>query len=173
MLKRRRIVVTLTVTFLTIIFITAFAQTERITLQSTDGQEVNLRDLRGKVVVLSFGGTWVPMTTREFPALQKLADRFSSRGVEIYWVSLNSAKPGARTYASDADLKEFAQKNNLRVKVLRDPDMQAYRYYALDALPTLVILDKEGKVARKHVGFGPDQSETYNQIIRELEQLLK
>jgi peroxiredoxin len=160
-------------TVLTMIFSAALAQTQEIKLRSLDGQDVNLRDLRGKVVVMSFGGTWVPMTARELPALQKIADRFSDRGVQVYWVSINSARPGTRTYASDANIQEFAQKNNLRVKMLRDPDQEAYKYFGLDALPTLVILDRDGKVARKHVGFGTDQGEAYNQIIRELEQLLK
>jgi peroxiredoxin len=176
MLKHLRMTIMLKfagLTVLTMIFSAALAQTQEIKLRSIDGQNVNLSDLRGKVVVMSFGGTWVPMTSRELPALQKIADRFSDRGVQVYWVSINSARPGARTYASDANLQEFAQKNNLRVKMLRDPDQEAYRYYGLDALPTLVILDREGKVARKHVGFGTDQGEAYNQIIRELEQLLK
>jgi peroxiredoxin len=173
MLKNRMAVVTLTLAILMLIVSTTFTQNERINLRSIDGQDVNLSDQKGKVVVLSFGGTWVPMTARELPALQKIADRFSNRGVQVYWVSINSAKPGARNFASDSDLQGFAQKNNLRLKMLRDPDQEAYRYYGLDALPTLVILDKEGKVARKHVGFGTDQGEAYNQIIRELEQLLK
>jgi peroxiredoxin len=173
MLKNRMAVVTLTLAILILIVSTTFTQNEQINLRSIDGQDVNLNDQKGKVIVLSFGGTWVPMTARELPALQKIADRFSNRGVQVYWVSINSAKPGARNFASDSDLQGFAQKNNLRLKMLRDPDQEAYRYYGLDALPTLVILDKEGKVARKHVGFGTDQGEAYNQIIRELEQLLK
>jgi peroxiredoxin len=173
MLKHVKMAIMLKFAALTMIFSAALAQTQQIKLHSIGGQDVNLSDLRGKVVVMSFGGTWVPMTSRELPALQKISDRFSDRGVQVYWVSINSERPGARTYASDANIQEFAQKNNLRVKLLRDPDQEAYRYYGLDALPTLVILDREGKVARKHVGFGTDQGEAYNQIIRELEQLLK
>jgi len=173
MLKSRKAAVTLILALLALIAGSIFAQSERIKLHTIDGQDLNLNDLKGKVVVMSFGGTWIPMTSRELPALQKLADRFANRGVQVYWVAINSAKPGARNYASDANLQEFAQKNNLRVKMLRDSDQEAYRYFGLDALPTLVILDREGNVARKHVGFGTDQGEAYNQIIREIEQLLR
>jgi peroxiredoxin len=176
MLKRLKMTIMLkfaVLTAVTMLFSTSLAQTQGIKLRSIGGEDVKLSDLRGKVVVMSFGGTWVPMISRELPALQKIADRFSDRGVQVFWVSINSDRPGARTYASDANIKEFAQKNNLRVKMLRDPDQEAYRYYGLDALPTLVILNREGKIARKHVGFGTDQGEAYNQIIRELEQLLK
>src|SRR5262249_17987597 len=77
------------------------AQVQSATFRSVDGHEVKLADLKGKVVMMSFGGTWVPMASRELPAFQKLADRYSPRGVQAYWVSINSAKPGARNYASD------------------------------------------------------------------------
>jgi len=149
------------------------AQAPPLTFRTADGGSVNLADSRGKIVVLSFGGTWVPLAAKELPALQKLADRYANRGVNFYWVSINSNKPGAKNYASDADLQAFAQKNGLRLMVLRDPDQAAYRALGVDALPTVVILDREGKTFRKHVGFDPEQVEAYSQVIRSLEQLLK
>ena len=132
-----------------------------------------MADLKGKVVVMSFGGTWVPLTSKELPALQKLADRYATRPVQFYWVSINSAKQGARNYASDADLQAFAQKNSLRLPVLRDPEQALYKQLALDGLPTAVIFDQQGNVVRKHVGFGTEAGEAYGAIIRDLDQLLK
>jgi peroxiredoxin len=149
------------------------AQDQSIAFRSVDGGEVRLADSKGKVVVMSFGGTWVPLAAKELPALQRIADRYSSRGVQVYWVSINGAKPGARNYASDADLQAFAQKHHLRVTVLRDPDQAAYKTFALDALPTVVVFDQKGKLVRKHAGFGTDQGEAYGEIVREIEQLLK
>jgi peroxiredoxin len=149
------------------------AQGRSATFHSLDGQEVRLADQKGKVVVMSFGGTWVPLTSKELPALQKLADRYSSRAVQIYWVSINSSKPGARNYMSDADLQAFAQKHNLRITTLRDPDQTAYKSFGLDAVPTVVIIDQQGNLAQKHVGFGADQGEAYNELIRVIERLLK
>src|SRR5262245_19077149 len=150
-----------------------FGQGTANALQSTDGSTVNLETLRGKIVVLSFGGTWVPLTARELPALQKLADRNAARGVQVYWVSINSDKQGARNYISNTDLQAFVQKNGLRAPVLRDPEQRLYKELGLDALPTVVILDRQGKVVRKHVGFGTDAGEAYGEIQRELDQLLK
>ena len=143
------------------------------TLRSTDGRTVNLADAKGKIIVLSFGGTWLPMTSKELPALQKLADRYSTRGVQVYWVSINSEKQGARNYASDTDLQAFAQKNNVKLTILRDPDQQVYKSLGLDAVPTIAILNRDGKLIHKHVGFGTDQGEGYSEVIRELDQLLK
>jgi peroxiredoxin len=158
---------------LTLASLTAFAQGDQETLRTLDGRAVNLSEQRGKVVVISFGGTWLPMASRDLAAYQKLADRYAARGVQFYWVSINSDKPGARNFASNADLQAFVQKNNLRIQALRDPDQQVYRSFKLDAVPTVLVLDQNGAVARKHVGFSPDQGEAYTEIIRVLEQLLK
>jgi peroxiredoxin len=149
------------------------AQSQSATFHSIDGREVKLADHKGKIVVMSFGGTWVPLASKELPALQKLADRYSSRGVQVYWVSINSSKPGARNYASDADLQAFTQKHNLRLTTLRDPDQTAYKSFGLDAVPTVVIIDQQGNLANKHVGFGADQGEAYGELIRVIERLLK
>lgn len=167
---------TMTVTvalFLASFFLISSHAMAQGTLRSTDGRAVNLADAKGKIIVLSFGGTWLPMTSKELPALQKLADRYATRGVQVYWVSINSDKQGARNYAADADLQAFAQKNNFKLTVLRDPDQQAYKAFGLDAVPTIVILNRDGKLAHKHVGFGTDQGEGYGEVIRELDQLLK
>lgn len=153
--------------------IAVLAQTPAITLRTADGGSFNLSDKRGRVVVLAFGATWVPLSSKELPALQKLADRYAGRKVDVYWVSINSAKPGARNAATDDELKAFATRNSLRLPVLRDPDQTAFRALGVANLPTLIIIDREGKVAHKHVGFDPDQADGYGEVSQEIDKLLK
>jgi peroxiredoxin len=164
------------VTMLAILMLAALvgsAHAQASSLRTTDGKAISLADLKGKLVVLSFGGTWVPLTSKELPALQKLADNYSARGVAFYWVSINSDKTGTRTFIADPDLEAFARKNNLRIPVLRDPEQKLYKELGLDGLPTIVIFDRQGKVIRKQVGFGTETGEAYGGIIRDLDQLLK
>ncbi len=151
----------------------AVASAQQITFQATDGKTVSAAELKGKLVVLSFGATWVPLAAKELPALQKLADRYAPRGVQVYWVSINSVKAGGKNFMTDADLAAFAEKRGFHAPVLRDPEQAVYRAFAVDALPTIVILGKDGKVAHKHVGFDPDQGEAYGAVMKELDQLLK
>ena len=173
MLNLRRLQFALTGVLLVLLALMATAQAPQVTLKTTDDHAVSLSEWQGKIIVLSFGGTWVPLAAKELPALQKLADRYAARGVPVYWVSVNSATPGGKGYMSNADLKAFAEKNGFRVMVLRDADRAAYRAFCVDALPTVVILNKDGQVARKLVGFDPDQSEAYAAVMKELDQLLK
>lgn len=149
------------------------AQAPQVSLRSTGGATVSSAELQGKVTVLSFGATWVPLTGKELPALQKLADRYAGRGVQVYWVSVNSTKSGAKNFMTDADLAAFAQQRGLRLPVLRDPEQAAYQTFGIDALPTVVILNKDGSVVRKLVGFDPNQSEAYSAVMRELDQIMK
>lgn len=151
----------------------AAQQSASVRLRGLDGSTVNTEDMRGKILVLAFGGTWVPLASKELPALQKIADRYTPRGVQFFWVSINSDKSGARNSASDAELGEFASKNGLRMKVLRDPEMNAYRSLGLDAVPTLVLIDQEGKVIRRHVGLSLDQPGSYNAVLRDIDQLIR
>jgi len=159
------------------------AQDPQVTLRTTDGRTFDLARDRGKVVVLSFGATWVPLTDKELPTFQRLADRYAGRGASFYWVSVNSAKEKEKHYISDADLQGYAVELGLRLSVLRDPDQKALRAFGLDALPAIVIIDQEGRVFRKVIGFNPEcydpekdefyLNEAYGEVIRCLNQLLK
>lgn len=173
MLNLRRMQFALTFAFVALLALTVTAQAPQVSLKTIDDRTISSAEWQGKIVVLSFGATWVPLAAKELPALQKLAERYAARGVQVYWVSVNSATPGAKGYSTNADLSALAEKNGFRGRVLRDADKAAYRAYGVDALPTVVILNKDGQVARKLVGFDPDQGEAYAAVMKELDQLLK
>lgn len=151
----------------------AYAQGQQLTFRSIDGQTINLANERGKVVVLAFSATWAPLASKELPALQKLAEQYPGRQVVFYWVSINAAKPGARNYASDADLQAFAARHGLRMPVLRDPEQSAYRALGLTVLPSLILLDRTGKIAHKHAGFDSSRADAFGDVMQAIDQLLR
>ena len=59
-------------------------------LRSIDGQSVTSESLRGEVVVLAFGASWLPLSRTQLQGVRKLADKYSERGVVVYWVSTDS-----------------------------------------------------------------------------------
>ena len=150
----------------------AMSQAPQVVLRTTDGRNFNLAERRGTVTALLFGATWVPLTNRELPAFQRLANLYAGRDVDFYWVSVNSVKNGEKGYASDTDLEEFADELELRLPVLRDTDRNAFRAFGLDALPSVVVLDREGQVRCTVVGFGVNWTRTYDPVIRCLNQLI-
>lgn len=145
----------------------------QLAFRSLDGQTISLAEHRDKVVVLSFSATWAPLVSKELPAFQKLADQYAGRSVVFYWVSINTLKQGARNYASDSDLRAFATRYGFKVTVLRDPEQEGYRALGLSALPSIVVIDRAGKVALNHVGFDPDQGDAFGDVTRAVDRLLK
>jgi cytochrome c biogenesis protein CcmG/thiol:disulfide interchange protein DsbE len=113
-------------------------------LHSTDGQTVTSGSLRGEVVVMAFGASWLPLSKTQLQGVRKLADEYSNRGVVVYWISTESEDAKSKNYASDEQLRAFAQKYGLKVTVLRDPDGVVSKRMGVDQLPSIVILDKQG-----------------------------
>ncbi|MBS1806937.1 MAG: TlpA family protein disulfide reductase [Acidobacteria bacterium] len=169
MILKSRIVAALTL--FALITSAIAAQAPNVTLTGVDGGSFSLASQKGKVIVLSFGATWVPMTSKELPALQKLVTAHPK--ASFYWVSTNAAKAGEKNFASDADLQAFAAKNGLRIPVLRDADKAAYKAFGLTSLPSLIVIDQTGNIKIKHEGFDPDQADPFADVSQAIIQLTK
>ena len=129
----------------------AFAQKSQsgpvgFSMRSVDGETITSQSLRGEVVVLAFGASWLPLSRTQLQGVRKLADEYSNRGVIVYWVSTESEDSKSKNFATDEQLKAFAQKYGLKVTVLRDPDGAISKKFGIDQLPSIVILDKQGNI---------------------------
>lgn len=139
----------------------AFAQKSEggpvdFSMRSIDGQTVSSESLRGEVVVLAFGASWLPLSRTQLQGVRKLADEYSDRGVVVYFVSTESENEKSKNFASDDQLRAFAQKYGLKVTVLRDPDGAISKKLGIDQLPSIVILDKQGNVVGEPIrGLDP------------------
>ncbi|HXG93523.1 MAG TPA: TlpA disulfide reductase family protein [Blastocatellia bacterium] len=132
--------------------VTASAQQD-FTFTTPDGKSVTLSGLRGRVVVLLFGGTQDPQCQDEFKALEELARQYEGKDVSIYWVSVNSAKE-----VSDAQLRAPCGPTG-SVVVLRDTNQTAFKRFSgkVAQLPTIVVLNKQGELqGQPRGGFNPN-----------------
>jgi peroxiredoxin len=144
----------------------------QFSLRSTDAQTVTSDSLRGEVVVLAFGASWLPLSKAQLQGVRKLADEYSNRGVVVYWVSTESDDPKSKNFASDEQLRAFAQKWGLKVTVLRDPDGAISRKLGVDQLPSIIILDKEGNVSGEPIGGLDPNGNLAGQLASRLDRLL-
>jgi peroxiredoxin len=141
-------------------------------MKSIDGQTVTSESLRGEVVVLAFGASWLPLSRTQLQGIRKLADEYSGRGVAVYFVSTESEDPKSKNFASDEQLRAFSQKYGLKVTILRDPDGDISKKLGIDQLPTIVILDKQGNVVGEPIqGFDP-QGNLAGQLASRLAKIL-
>ena len=142
-------------------------------LRSVNGNTVTSDSLRGEVVVLAFGASWLPLSKTQLEGVRKLADEYSDRGVAVFWVSTESEDSKSKNYASDVQLKAFAQKYGLKVTVLRDPDGQISKKFGVDQLPSIIILDKSGNVVGEPIGGLDPTGNLAGQLAKHLDKVLQ
>ena len=141
-------------------------------LRSIDRQTITSQSLRGEVVVLAFGASWLPLSKTQLQGIRKLADEYADRGVVVYWVSTESEDPKSKNYASDEQLRGFAQRYGLKVTVLRDPDGTVSKKFGIDQLPSIVILDKQGNPVGEPIGGLDPNGNLAGQLASRLDKVL-
>ena len=129
-------------------------QAPEFSLRSVDGETVTSASLRGEVVVLAFGASWLPLTKNQMEAVKKLADQYAGRGVAVYWVSTESESPKSKNYASDEQLRELARK--YKATVLRDPDGAVSEKAGRRSTAVGGNHRQAGKCCRDHWRYGSD-----------------
>ena len=123
-------------------------------LRSVDGGNITSEQLRGDVVILAFGASWLPLSRTQVEGVQRLADEYRDRDLRVYWVSTDSESQKSKNFATDDQLRSFARKNGLKIGVLRDPDGVLFKRLGVDRnqLPALVIFDKDGQISGAPIG---------------------
>lgn len=117
------------------------------------GEAPSLASLQGRVVLLEFWGTWCGPCVRAMPGIQKLHDRYSSRGLTVLAIS----------YETPAVMEPFLTKNAYSMPVGSDPEKKTVAAYAVKSWPTTVVLDKEGKLA--HIGSPYDAEAVVERLL--------
>lgn len=112
-------------------------------LSTIDGSTLTLSDYKGKVVILDFWATWCPPCRKEIPGFIELYDEYKDKGLVIIGVSSEDINK----------LKKFSGDNGINYPIAIGNREVAQAYGGIQYIPTTFIIDKEGKIVGKHVGF--------------------
>lgn len=141
-------------------------------LKGVDGKIVNLSDLKGKIVIVDFWATWCAPCKASFPTLQKIYQKYSSnKNVLILAVNTWEKITGEE---KEKNVYKFIKENNYSFTVLFDLEERnksIAAQFGVEGIPTKFIIDKEGNIQFKEVGFNGEK-EMMDEMIAQIDMLL-
>lgn len=138
-------------------------------LKGIDGKTYNLTEMRGSVLLVSFGASWCQPCFAELRALEELKEEFKNQPVKFLWVSIEGEDE-----ISDGKLRSFAKSVDISFPVLRDPTSSTYAQFSTRRrIPLVIFINQRGElVMPQHSGMA--EPELYKRTMRErLNKLLK
>jgi thiol-disulfide isomerase/thioredoxin len=132
---------------------------ERLVLPDVDGQSVPLASYLGSgPLVLDFWATWCKPCLLALPELQSLYDDLGKRGLRV--VAINEDGP-----RNAAKVKPFLQTYGYTFPVLMDLNREAQQLLQAVALPTTIVVDRDGAVLHTSLGFRPGESRKLRAVL--------
>jgi thiol-disulfide isomerase/thioredoxin len=115
-----------------------------IHLQTLDGKPLTLASASGKVVLLNFWATWCGPCRMEIPGLIELQKQYKDR-LQIVGLLVDvDDVDDAKKFVADAELNYPVAVATTEVRL---------KYGGVSALPTVFVIDTQGRIVQKHVGL--------------------
>jgi len=122
------------------------------TLEDIAGKSVSLSDVKGKVVIVDFWATWCGPCLMSIPELVDLQDKYKTKGLVVVGISVDDEQ------VSKGELVAFKEKMRINYPILRANNKVYEDYFGRRSgfsIPTLFVIDREGKVRERLIGFRP------------------
>ncbi|HJL75314.1 MAG TPA: TlpA disulfide reductase family protein [Candidatus Marinimicrobia bacterium] len=124
------------------------------TLATTSGDLIKMSDMKGKVVLLTFWGTWCGPCRAEIPEFKNLHNKYNKDGLEIVGITLTSGPPQR--------IQSFADQWKIEYLLLTDISANetqiALRDYGnatnspITGIPTTFLIDRNGYIVKRYLG---------------------
>lgn len=123
------------------------------------GENIKLSDLKGQVVVMNFWASWCGPCRKEMPLLEELYVKYKDLGVVLLGINVES-EPGKAF--------KFLEKVPVSFPILLDKENKVTELYSVDAMPTTVIIDRDGQIRTHHRGYKDGYEDLYEADIKKL-----
>ena len=113
--------------------------------------------------LLDFWTTWCPNCPKQMGYLSDIAEHFENNGLKVLGVNLNEPKIVNK-------VKPYIQNRNFSYDIAIDPENILGDYFGVNGIPTLILVDNDGNIINRYVGYSPGKEEEY---IKDLENFEK
>jgi peroxiredoxin len=128
--------------------------------KDAEGNTASLNDLRGKVVLINFWATWCAPCRKEIPELIEINNELNDDAFTLIGISVDEASD-----INKVDM--FIKEQNINYVNVLDDGRLTRQFGSIRAIPTTIIIDKEGTVRETIVGV-----RTKDQFMEKIKQYL-
>jgi peroxiredoxin len=113
-------------------------------LRDLNDDKVEMKQLKGRIILLNFWATWCGPCEEEMPGLEALHQRFNERNFVLLTISVD--------YEGLKHVREFINKRHYTFPVLLDPKGETLDLFEVKGVPTTFLIDKTGRMIGKATG---------------------
>lgn len=129
------------------------------TLKSKSGENLRLSEYRGQVILINFWASWCGPCRQEMPLLDELHKDYAKLGFSVFGVNVDKDPAKADKILRDIPVS---------FPILYDSDSQVSKLFDVDAMPTTVIVDRDGNMRFLHRGYKKGYEDQYLKDIKAL-----
>ena len=138
------------------------APAPQASIEALEGGRVELGELRGKVVVISFWATWCRPCLQELPHMQRFLDAYGEQGLEVLAISTDQPD-------SLSQVRSIVRRNSWTMQILLDPEGAVTQLLnPRGNNPFTIIIDRHGRIVETHEGFSTGDEVHYEEVIQAL-----
>ncbi|MDF2177861.1 TlpA disulfide reductase family protein [Aliiglaciecola sp. CAU 1673] len=127
------------------------------TLKSRDGGNLRLAEQRGNIVLVNFWASWCGPCREELPKFEEMYQRYQDLGFVVLGVNVDDDPAKAEILLSDISIS---------FPVLFDPKGEVSRLYDISAMPTTILIDRDGNTRLVHKGYKSGDEVKYEKALK-------
>lgn len=129
------------------------------TLKSLGGKNLKLSEMAGNVVLINFWASWCGPCLQEMPLLNDIYKKYEPLGFTILGVNVEENNKNARAFLAD---------RGVDFPILFDSRNSVSQLYDVVAMPTTVMVDRDGNIRFLHKGYKGGDEAQYRKMVKKL-----
>ena len=113
-------------------------------LEALNGERIQLKALKGKMIFLNFWATWCGPCKAEMPSMEALHQKFKGKDFVFLTVAVD--------YGGAKRVREFIEKQRYQFPVFVDPAGKTLDLFEINKIPSTLIIDKKGRIIGRAIG---------------------